>query len=914
MRRFLPRQSPLALGVELLFVVVLVALFWWSRQAGPWAIPSQPTQTPAHLSQNASANLDLAEELAALKPALPLSGQLTPPFAQSADLLPPPAFPAAQVMEERCVDLLENGGFEEFGGWQLLMADLPPAYTDAQAASGLRSLRLGLTPDALNQAGESIAYQDVAVPAPLSRLILQGSIWRSYHIAPHSAGPTPPQEADAHYLWITGEESPPWVIFESLANDQDWQPLILDLSEFQGERVRIHFGVTNDGQAGQAAMFLDDMKLYACQDLARTPPEDLLPGSRTEPDPPTPTPPPLAEDLQLYLPQVSREDSPDAPEACPNLISNGGFEQDRDWILPITASPGRYSEEVALAGERSVRVGIGPGQANVRTDSTVYRYLTLPDQVEALVLQAYVWRIGQTRGDFHYLWIIANGQVDRLFQGMLPTEDWTEVSFDVTEYAGQEILLIFGTYNDGQGSVASMYVDEVILAACPLGSPTATPTPTATATETPTSTATVTPSPGPTATPTPTATATETSTPTATVTPTGTATPTRTPTPTATATPTPDHAPQAQMASPDYGVNAFLWWRPEIAERDLGLARDGGFGWVRQSFAWEDIEVESGTFTWRRADRVVQQVNEQGLYLLARLGTDPELQDFWAGTPPQSTPDFVAFVGAVAQRYNCTSQAQGCIQAYQIWNEPNLAREWGGQRPNPAEYAEMLAGAYAAIKAANPNALVISAGMAPTGTDGPEAMPDLRFYNELYEATGGSAGHFDLLGVHAPGFAAPPELDPAEAEANPQYGGGRFFSFRRVEDIREVMVANGDEASRIAILEFGWTSDPYNPDYAWFGAGAGIDEFVKADYLVRAYAYAQEEWQPWIGLMSVLTMPNLDWLNDGNPFDEEQYWWAITEPSQIDELRLRPAYVTLCIYLNELQGESCLYDPRFGEE
>ena len=94
-----------------------------------------------------------------------------------------------------------------------------------------------------------------------------------------------------------------------------------------------------------------------------------------------------------------------------------------------------------------------------------------------------------------------------------------------------------------------------------------------------------------------------------------------------------------------------------------------------------------------------------------------------------------------------------------------------------------------------------------------------------------------------------------------------------------------------------------------FDCLAGIDEFVKGDYLKRAYAYAAANWQPWIGLMSLITMPNLDWTNDGNPQDEEQYWWAIMEPSPIQELNFRAAYIILCAYFNELEGQFCKYDP-----
>jgi uncharacterized protein YraI len=367
----------------------------------------------------------------------------------------------------------------------------------------------------------------------------------------------------------------------------------------------------------------------------------------------------------------------------------------------------------------------------------------------------------------------------------------------------------------------------------------------------------------------------------------------------------------ATMSSPDYGAQVFVWWREEIRDRDLDLMKDGGFNWIKQAFSWESIEgAGRGHYDWSIADRVVTHANDRGLKILARLSLDPDLRGFWAGDPPQNGDAFAEFAGALAARYSCKPGAIGCIQAYQIWNEPNLAREWGGKRPNPAEYVQFLGKAYRAIKAANPNAIVISAGMAPTGDNNAIAMPDDLFYEQMYQAMGGSSdGYFDMLGVHGAGYAAPPELDPAEAASNPKYGGYRFFAFRHVEDIRRIMERYGDTDKKIVLLEFGWTFDPVNRDYKWHGADAGIDMFVQADYLKRAYQYAAANW-PWIGLMSALTMPNLDWLADGNPQDEEQYWWALMEPSPIDALNWRPAYIELCIYLNGLKGQRCKYDPN----
>lgn len=368
----------------------------------------------------------------------------------------------------------------------------------------------------------------------------------------------------------------------------------------------------------------------------------------------------------------------------------------------------------------------------------------------------------------------------------------------------------------------------------------------------------------------------------------------------------------ATMNSPEFGTQAFLWWDPEVAKRDLDLINDAGFTWVKQAFAWETIEgAGKGHFDWSKADPVVREANARNVNVLARLSIDPELNNFWAGKPPQNGNDFADFAFAIASRYNCTAQAVGCIQAYQVWNEPNLAREWGGNRPNPAEYVAFLQKAYAAIKRGNPNAIVISAGMAPTGDNNNNAMPDDVFYEGMYQAmNNNSTGYFDKLGVHGAGFAAPPELDPAEAASNPKYGGYRFFCFRHVEDIRKIMVDHGDANKQIVLLEFGWTTDSVNPAYKWHGADAGITDAVQADYLKRAYVYAANNWKPWIGLMSLLTMPNLAWMDSGHPEQEEQYWWAIMRPSRISKLKFRNAYVELCIYFNSLKGQKCKYDPN----
>lgn len=327
--------------------------------------------------------------------------------------------------------------------------------------------------------------------------------------------------------------------------------------------------------------------------------------------------------------------------------------------------------------------------------------------------------------------------------------------------------------------------------------------------------------------------------------------------------------------SPEYGVQAFMWWRPDLAVRDLQLINEMGFGWVKQNFAWRDIETnEKGEHDWWKADTIVQQVEDAGLKLIVRLDHQP----FWAqadpdhplnNAPPGDLQDFADFCGEAAARY------KGRIRAYQVWNEPNLTREWGNEPPDPAAYTELLRVCYEAIKDADPQAIVISAGLAPTGQTLPVAIPDTDFLQGMYDA--GAAEYFDVLGVNAPGYAASPETSPAEAAETWDH---RSFTFRRVEDMRDVMVANGDEEKQVAILEMGWTLDEVNDAYSWHA----VDAQTQADYLVRAYEYARENWQPWIGLMTTIYIADYTWTEEN-----EQYWWAITLPDGTP----RPAYHAL---------------------
>lgn len=330
-----------------------------------------------------------------------------------------------------------------------------------------------------------------------------------------------------------------------------------------------------------------------------------------------------------------------------------------------------------------------------------------------------------------------------------------------------------------------------------------------------------------------------------------------------------------------YGIQTFLWWDDGSVGLHLDWVRLMNFSHVKQIFAWEDIETIQGEMNFSRADQILGEIERRGLKLVVRLSDAPEWAhpdmegrkeaDFIDGPPDADFMDAWAnYCGATAARY------PGRIAAYQIWNEPNLSREWGNRTPDAAGYVELLRRCSEAIRASDSAAILISAGLSPTGTCCELAQPDDEYLQEMYDH--GFQRYVDVVGMHAPGYSQP-ELSPDEAVAQ---GSQRFFTFRRVEDLRRIMVENGDAARQAAILELGWHTDASgsNPSYAWYG----VSEAQQAENLVAAYQYAVDHWRPWVGLMSAIYIANPRWT----PEDEE-FWWSITTPDGY----IRPAFIEM---------------------
>jgi hypothetical protein len=260
-------------------------------------------------------------------------------------------------------------------------------------------------------------------------------------------------------------------------------------------------------------------------------------------------------------------------------------------------------------------------------------------------------------------------------------------------------------------------------------------------------------------------------------------------------------------------------------QRSLVMVREMGADTIVEFFPWAYIESQPGIYDWAQSDRIIRHAANQGLRVIARMGFVPN----WARRdqrdafttlntlPPDAYDTFGAFTAAFAERY------AGTVDHLIIWNEPNLAFEWGYQQVDPAGYARLLEAVYAPVHRANPNITILAAGLAPTlePPGSPHGLDDLLYLDALYQA--GADAYFDALAVHTYGFTRPPDEPPTPNSLN----------FRRVELLREIMRQHGDD-SPIYITETGWNDHP-----RWINA---VTPAQRIAFTLDAFRYAEREW------------------------------------------------------------------------
>ncbi len=198
---------------------------------------------------------------------------------------------------------------------------------------------------------------------------------------------------------------------------------------------------------------------------------------------------------------ISSPTTPEPGKDCADVIGNGGMEANTYWQMPVTPHKASYTSADRHSGARSVRLGIEPGAADVYSHSSAYQKIRIPANATSATLTFWARRFTQETpkgvldpsGDLYDPAEVIEGTFDWTSKGQRAQEDWQEVlileypcynwlatlmrtrsndgawtqyNYNLSAFAGQEIVVYFNAINNGNGLRTWMYVDDVQVQVC----------------------------------------------------------------------------------------------------------------------------------------------------------------------------------------------------------------------------------------------------------------------------------------------------------------------------------------------------------------------------------------------------------------------------------------------------------------
>ncbi|MBL8117685.1 MAG: LysM peptidoglycan-binding domain-containing protein [Anaerolineae bacterium] len=277
--------------------------------------------------------------------------------------------------------------------------------------------------------------------------------------------------------------------------------------------------------------------------------------------------------------------------------------------------------------------------------------------------------------------------------------------------------------------------------------------------------------------------------------------------------------------------------------------RGAGMTWAKTQIRWDGSAPPSVV------QGAIDAARSKGFkILLGIVGSTQQL----AANPTQYYQNFANFLAGVA-RLN--------PDGIEVWNEPNINREWPAGRINGANYTQMLSAAYSAIKGANSNVLVISGAPAPTGFFGGrcanDGCDDDIFIRQMAQA--GAANYMDCVGIHYnEGIVA-----PNQTSGDPRGNSGHYSRYYQ----SMVNLYSSVFPSRpLCFTEIGYlTPEGLGPLPAGFAWAANVTAQNQAVWLAQAVTLARNSRR-----VRLFIIWNVDSTNYG---DDPQAGFAIIRPN-----------------------------------
>ncbi len=313
--------------------------------------------------------------------------------------------------------------------------------------------------------------------------------------------------------------------------------------------------------------------------------------------------------------------------------------------------------------------------------------------------------------------------------------------------------------------------------------------------------------------------------------------------------------------------------------------------WVKVQLEWPLVQPSPEDRQWFFYDGVVDEANKKGLCLMFSIVAAPPWTRSAANEigPPDDYNIYANFLRELLARY------PGQIHAIEVWNEMNLDREW--QTANgisPEDYVRFLSVAHEAIKGADPNVIVISGALSPTGDgDWVRWADDFAWLDRALAA--GMLDYADCVGAHHNGYNIPPDIAFDQTGSFPEAATAFFrgpfdnphhsWSFKTTIDTYADKVQAVNPGMKLCVTEFGWAStEGYETYPEGFGFAQDNTLEEQAQYLVQAFNQMYDSGDVWLAFAF-----NFDFGNKGNGPTDDPVPYSIIDTNGVP----RPAFGAL---------------------
>jgi len=230
----------------------------------------------------------------------------------------------------------------------------------------------------------------------------------------------------------------------------------------------------------------------------------------------------------------------------------------------------------------------------------------------------------------------------------------------------------------------------------------------------------------------------------------------------------------------------------------------------------------------------VQACYDRDLIPVVRLQGEYE-GPYWAKPPQTASGDYGEIARAFARVVAGLPRQDGHLLLVEIWNEPNLDIEWGGEA-NPIEYAQFLVEVAAALRALNdPRIILLNGALSPGGD-----YDRLAFIDKMATVPG-ALDAFDVWASHPYPGNHPPEYNIHDGTA-PLYPELTIDSYLLE---LERLAAHGRTGVQVLLTETGYALGQNNFVFQGYPP---IEEANRADYISRAFA---DHWSRWPEVLGV---------------------------------------------------------------